>query len=355
MKVVILGLGQRGIGYLRYLERKPVGDLEILGGVEINPRRLVAARRRFPATTFAAALADFPEADTVLVCTLLPTRLQTIQSLPTNIKHVILEKPIALPSEIPVTIAALVGRTVHVPLVLRFTALYRELRKLAHSRKQPPDRIKVELDLHHRHGTSYLRRQQVEGFLQNKVCHDLDLTEFLLGQTFVTPVTRTAQAEPSSPPPPEGRGTHCSRCPLFDSCQYRFDPRVNNYVLVTQELEDWNQCVYPLPQPQVTGHTLAATLSGGTVFEMHIRLFADEADRRVTLHWGKQDTLVCSYRSRTIVHQEHTKEVLNLSKEKYVGHQDGDVEFLKTAAQNAHNHKHTLFTQAQRMAYLLAD
>jgi predicted dehydrogenase len=341
---------------LRYLERKPVKGLRVLGGVEINPRRLAAARARFPRIPFTAALADFPQADTVVVCTLLPARLCILNSLPANIRHVVLEKPIALPTEIPATVAALAGRTVHVPLVLRFTALYRQLRQLVRSRGgKPPVKMKIELHLHHRHGTSYLRRQQVEGFLQNKVCHDLDLTEFILDQTFTAPPARTVRTEHDSPPPPPNRATHCSRCPRFDSCRYRFDPGVNNYVLVTHDLEDWDRCVHPLPAPRVTGYTLHATLSEGTQFELVIRLFADQADRVVTLSWATENTLVCSYRKRTITDQAKNTELLNLTHQKYVGHQDGDVEFLRKASQNARANKHTLYTQAQRMAHLLAD
>ena len=357
--VVIIGLGQRGLGYLKYLARQPVSGIQVIGALELQPKRRKHAKTLYPELKIVSGWYDkdrnpvFLECNTVFVCTLLPIRVVVLRKLPPNVRHILMEKPIALPRQVELVSSLVVNRTVHVPLVLRFTELYRSLRRVIRVYPARLSKVHYQLDLNRIHGISYVRRRHAEGFLQNKVCHDLDLLCFVMNTSITTSINVTVTTE-SVTQEPEGRATHCSQC-SETRCAYRFNPRKNNYVLVTDKtnLRGHDSCVYPLitKQPLVTGYKLTFGMEGVPVC-LEVALFTDQSNRTINLHWCDGHQVVTNYHDRTIIDVKGA-ELYNFQSRKYIGHQNGDISFLHQMRLDAQKAQHTLFQQSKNLVQII--
>ncbi len=233
MKFVLLGAGQRGMIYARYVHQK---GHSITAVAEKDPVKREIAAREFgiPAERCfadAAALLALPKmADAAIIATM--DRDHFSQAMPAMEKgyHLLLEKPISPIPEETLAIeekARETDRRVVVCHVLRYTPFFREIKK-----QLDAGAIGKIVTMQHNEniGNFHMAHSFVRGnwrrsdtaspLIMQKSCHDMDLLVWLIGSGCrqVSSFGSLAYFRPENAP--AGAAERCADCPYQDSCRF---------------------------------------------------------------------------------------------------------------------------------------
>lgn len=215
-------------------------------------------------------------------------------------KPVFLEKPIATTADDARAIHLMAKRhnvPVQIGFVLRYSPFYTAIREVLQSGTigkiemlDLGDHLSVD------HGASYRRRWHRKakwsgGLIVHKGCHDLDLVEWLTGQTVRTVISTGGGGIFNDRPAP---ATHCSACMEAAICRHRF---VGQHLFVADaernniSLFDLDRCVYGLDQDIVEFQSVLMDLSDGARASLRIDAYNPVKSERTIFVAGELGTL----------------------------------------------------------------
>ena len=319
VSVVVVGAGQRGTGYARWVMRHP--DRASVVGVA-EPRE--ARRARFAAEHGVAArhaAADWRQladrgrlADAVLICTQDRMHAEPAEAFAALGYHILLEKPMAPDEEACRRIVAAVekaGVVLAVGHVLRYTPYTRAVKEIVES-GQPGDIMSVQhLEpvgfWHHAHSYvrgNWRRAGLASSMLMAKSCHDLDWLAYILGRAPLRVSSFGSLTHFTAANRPADAADRCVACPVEASCPYSA-PRLYRTLLDQGEhrwplsavVEDftpaaldeglrngpYGRCVYTCDNDVVDHQVLALEFPGGTTATFTMTAFSQAAHRSTRL------------------------------------------------------------------------
>ncbi len=261
VKVGIVGTGQRGKAFAEHIRSNSYAEITAL--CDTNRERLYSFARQFSLskvklTTVIDQFLAGNLVDTVIVT--VPDRYHkevAIKSFDAG-KHVMIEKPMALTVEDCKDIIRArekADRVLQVGFVLRYTPFCRKIKQLLdQGRLGQIMSINAAEYLSVSHSASYMRRWHRKkansgSFIMAKCCHDIDMMNWLTNSlpTHVASFGDNNFFLPSKQP-----ATHCSVCPVRNSCPYCFDQEGfdGELVFMTEDDKvnpskyDFDLCVY---------------------------------------------------------------------------------------------------------------
>ena len=235
VSVVIIGAGERGAGYARWVRRHP--DRALVVGVaephEVRRARC-AAGHGIPAQNVATDWTDLAGrarfADAVLICTQDRMHVEPAEAFAAAGYHILLEKPMA-PDEAGcrriVAAVEKAGVMLAVGHVMRYTPYTRAVRQVVGS-GQLGDIMSVEhLEpvgfWHQAHSYvrgNWRRAGLAASMLLAKSCHDLDWLACILGRAPLRVASFGSLTHFTAANRPAGAADRCVACPVEADCPY---------------------------------------------------------------------------------------------------------------------------------------
>ena len=319
VSVVIIGAGERGAGYARWVQRHP--DRALAVGVaepdEVRRARC-AAGHGIPARNVAADWRDLAGrarfADAVLICTQDRMHAEPAEAFAAAGYHILLEKPMA-PDEAGcrriVAAVEKAGVMLAVGHVMRYTPYTRAVKQVVRS-GQLGDIMSVEhLEpvgfWHQAHSYvrgNWRRADLAASMLLAKSCHDLDWLAYILGRAPLRVASFGSLTHFTAANRPAGAADRCVACPVEADCPYSA-PRLYQGLLargehrwplsaVIQEftaaalqeaLRDgpYGRCVYACDNDVVDHQVVALEFPGATTATFTMTAFTRAAGRATRL------------------------------------------------------------------------
>ena len=233
MKFVLIGAGQRGMIYAKYVckyghEISAVAEPDRIKREIAGDRFGIPAEYRFPD---GDALLGGPKlGDAAIIATM--DRDHYHEAIPAMEKgyHLLLEKPISPVPEETLAIeetAARTGRHVTICHVLRYSPFFRELKKAVTDGKigrvitiQHNENIGNFHIAHSFVRGNWRRSDLASSLIMQKSCHDMDLLVWLAGSPCESVASFGDLAYFRRENAPEGSAQRCCDCPLKDSCRF---------------------------------------------------------------------------------------------------------------------------------------
>ena len=362
LSCVVIGVGQRGMGYIKYLNLKPLKSIKIVGIMETNFTFRARALQKFPHLKVFETCNDILSCETVncvFVCTQDVFHVSVFRELFESPRYrglaIVLEKPVTTNSldlqymKDVFTTLVQKNTTIHVPFVLRFTEIFRALKKAIVNPKQVMQ-INVELNLSNAHSSSFFRRQHTHEFIQTKVCHDVDLLSFLMRDEITS--VRVERGH-TIPPKPKNAKPNCSKCPELPTCPMGFHPKKNNFVVVCdiEDLNDADKCGFDYP-PIPTFYMVICTFKHRKIVAyVTVNMFSKTPNRIVSVV-SPGEVMSCNYQKKTITKNEN---IVYKFEKRSIGHQNGDLRFLKRMAENYTAKTHTLLKEGIQTSEVLIN
>lgn len=260
IRIGLVGTGQRGRAYMRELVKAQDIDVACLCDAQRDRLEAFAAQTGASGATLTTELDALLSGDLVeAVIVAVPDRFHkevAVRAFEAG-KHVLIEKPMALTIEDCRAIARAKessGCMLQVAFVLRHTPFYAKVKEvvdtgalgqimsLAMTEHLGVDHSAATMRRWHR------KRENCGSFLMAKCCHDLDVMNWLLE---TRPVAVASFGDTNFFTPAKRPATHCSACPVADSCPYRFDVDADDsfvYMTPTDKRDpsrnDFDLCVY---------------------------------------------------------------------------------------------------------------
>ncbi len=235
VSLIVVGAGQRGTGYARWVRRHP-DRAAVLAVAEPSPAR----RARLAAEhgiTPENAVTDWTElagrgrlADAVLICTQDRMHAEPAEAFAALGYHILLEKPMA-PDEAGcrriVAAVEKAGVMLAVGHVMRYTAYTRAVKQIADS-GQLGDIMSVQhLEpvgfWHQAHSYvrgNWRRSDLATSMLMAKSCHDLDWLQYILGRAPLRVSSFGSLAHFTAANRPPGAADRCVACSVEPDCPY---------------------------------------------------------------------------------------------------------------------------------------
>lgn len=363
----IIGLGQRALGYVKYIYKRAL-PFELLGVYDTNQMyqdTFLSKIKRFvkvPPIKYKSIEEmrnDRDSIDLVFICTPDDTHLATLSEVVEWCTHTILEKPITITYEESVRMSQMVSsnptsqRFIHVPLVLRFTNHYKQLKQeVSDASIGNMIQVQMTLSLTVSHTASYQRRwhrlrSKSGGFLVTKCCHDIDLLHWLISSLpkYVVSFSRNKTFGVQK------KADGCSTCDpkVKDSCAYEFDGR---YV-VKSDMEDigvYDRCVYDEKNESIDGQQVLLHFENGVLCSYNVRMFQPESTRTMELTFEYATIRSCFKTNRIhISYNDGRGDRVLYPEYDAIGHNGGDIAFLTHVYSNIVDHEsesHTLFEES---------
>ncbi|HTQ90002.1 MAG TPA: Gfo/Idh/MocA family oxidoreductase, partial [Streptosporangiaceae bacterium] len=319
VSIVVVGAGQRGAGYARWVRRHP-DRASVVAVAEPRPvpRARLAAEHGIPAGNVAADWRELAGrgrlADAVLICTQDRMHAEPAEAFAELGYHILLEKPMA-PDEAGcrriVAAAEKAGIMFAVGHVLRYTAYTRAVKEIVSSGQLGEIMSVQHLEpvgfWHQAHSYvrgNWRRSDQATSMLMAKSCHDLDWLQHILGRAplRVSSFGRLTHFTAANRPP--GAADRCVACPVEASCPYSA-PRLYRGLLEAGEhrwplsvvVDDvtpaaldealasgpYGRCVYACDNDAVDHQVVALEFSGGITATFTMTAFSRPADRSTRL------------------------------------------------------------------------
>ncbi len=232
-KIVVFGLGARGLIYANYAVKKP-DEYALVAIIENNPERVERARCDYPGVPVFTDYKDFLkekiEADIVAVATQDNDHKEHAIAMMAAGYDLLLEKPIAnnLSDCMDIYEASKkYDRRVVVCHVLRYTPFYSTVKRIIDS-----GRLGEVITIHASENVGYYHQAHsfIRGPWRNKAesspmilakcCHDMDIIRYLMGEECVSVSSFGDLYYFNEEHAPEGATSYCSDCPNTD-CVYR--------------------------------------------------------------------------------------------------------------------------------------
>ena len=232
-KIVIFGLGARGIIYANYASKNPE-QFEIAAIIENNPKRIEMARATFPAVpvfdNYKDFLAENIDADIVAVATQDNDHKEHAVAMMEAGYDLLLEKPIANNVQDCMAIyeaSKKYSKKVVVCHVLRYTPFYSTVKRIIDSGK-----LGEVITIHASENVGYYHQAHsfIRGPWRNKAesspmilakcCHDMDILRYLMGEECIAISSFGDLFYFNESHAPEGATQYCSDCPHTD-CVYK--------------------------------------------------------------------------------------------------------------------------------------
>ena len=319
VSVVIIGAGERGTGYARWVRRHP--DRALVAGVaephEVRRARFVAGHG-IPAQNVAADWRDLAGrarfADAVLICTQDRMHAEPAEAFAAAGYHILLEKPMA-PDEAGcrriVAAVEKAGVMLAVGHVMRYTPYTRAVKQVVGS-GQLGDIMSVEhLEpvgfWHQAHSYvrgNWRRAGLAASMLLAKSCHDLDWLAYILGRAPLRVASFGSLTHFTAANRPAGAADRCVACPVEADCPYSA-PRLYRGLLERGEhrwplsvvIEDftaaaleealrdgpYGRCVYACDNDVVDHQVVALEFPGATTATFTMTAFTRAAGRATRL------------------------------------------------------------------------
>ena len=351
--VGVIGMGQRGYGYVRYLNRYIVENINVIGYYDVrsvqNNRVLLQRLIKFRSLS---DLLNNTQINTLFICTHVQDRLQILEKILKTCKKytILLEKPICYSMcnlRKIIQFKNNTSSTIHIPLIIRFTKLLKKFKQ--HIKHHISDLASLDytLNINNNHSSSYFRRQHVEGFLMHKVCHDLDIIEFVTQDYIYDIKMGTVTRHPIEI---SGKKSgNCKSCQLYDTCDYRFDFKKSNYVVIP-DIEDVGAnhdiCIYNTPKlPSHYNLNIKMKNNKKMKVVFKINLFSKKSNRTIQIGFKRsKDIYTFDYFNKTI--KKNNNVIFKDNTKLSIGHQNGDVNFIKEMMANSLINKDTLFKRS---------
>jgi predicted dehydrogenase len=319
ISIVVIGAGQRGVGYARWARRHP-DRASVVAVAEPSPvrRARLAAEHGIPAGNVAADWRELAGrgrlADAVLICTQDRMHAEPAEAFAALGYHILLEKPMA-PDEAGcrriVAAVEKAGALFAVAHVLRYTPYTRAVREIVTS-GQLGDIMSVQhLEpvgfWHHAHSYvrgNWRRSDLATSMLMAKSCHDLDWLQYVLGRAPLRVSSFGSLAHFTAAHRPEGAADRCVACSVETSCPYSA-PRLYRGLLdrgehrwplsvviddfSPQALEEalrsgpYGRCVYACDNDAVDHQVVALEFPGATTATFTMTAFTEAGHRRTQL------------------------------------------------------------------------
>ena len=246
-------------------------------------------------------------------------------------------------------------RLIHVPLVLRFTNHYKQLKQeVSDGSLGSMIQAHMTLSLTVSHTASYQRRwhrlrSNSGGFLVTKCCHDIDLLHWLISSLPKRVVSFSRNKTFTVPKKASG----CSTCDpqVKESCAYEFDGR---YV-VKSDMEDmsvYDRCVYNEENESIDVQQVLLHFENGVLCSYNVRMFQPESTRIVELMFEHATIRSCFKTNRIHISYNDGRGDKYLYPEyDAIGHNGGDIAFLNHVHSNLtdsgpESQSHTLFEES---------
>ena len=319
VSIVVVGAGQRGAGYARWVRRHP-DRASVVAVAEPRPvpRAHLAAEHGITAGNVAADWRELAGrgrlADAVLICTQDRMHAEPAEAFAELGYHILLEKPMA-PDEAGcrriVAAVEKAGIMFAVGHVLRYTPYTRAVKEIVAS-GQLGDIMSVQhLEpvgfWHQAHSYvrgNWRRSDQATSMLMAKSCHDLDWLQYILGRAPLRVSSFGSLTHFTAANRPPGAADRCVDCSVEASCPYSA-PRLYRDLLERGEhrwplsvvIDDFTPaaldaalasgpygwCVYACDNDAVDHQVVALEFSGGITATFTMTAFSRPADRSTRL------------------------------------------------------------------------
>jgi len=232
-KLVVFGLGARGIIYANFAKKYPE-KFALTAIIENNPKRLENAKTVYPGVRLFSNYHDFLaakiEADIVAVATQDDDHKEHAIAMMEAGYDLLLEKPIANNKEDCLAIyeaSKQYNRKVVVCHVLRYTPFYSTVKRIIDSGK-----LGEVITIHASENVGYYHQAHsfIRGPWRNKAqsspmilakcCHDMDILRYLMGEECVSVSSYGDLYYFNKEHAPEGATKYCSECPHTE-CIYK--------------------------------------------------------------------------------------------------------------------------------------
>jgi predicted dehydrogenase len=341
----LIGLGQRALGYVKYIHKRSL-PFRLLGVYDQNTKyqtTFLSKIKRYTLdhppkgyTSIGDMKKDRDRIQSVFICTPDNTHLSVLSSVVDWNIHIVLEKPITTTHEDSIKMLDVVSNYssfIHVPLVLRFTNHYREVKRLLSNETMGKlVQVQMTLGLTVSHTASYQRRwhrlrSKSGGFIVTKCCHDVDLLHWLIDSQPKHISSFSRNSTFAHPKKADG----CAECPehVKDPCVYDFDGR---YVVKT-DMEDigvYDRCVYDVENESIDGQCAILLYENGVLCSYNIQMFQPESSRSMEIICEHGRIRSCFNTNRIEVTYTDDRETgIYYPKYDAIGHSGGDVQFLE--------------------------
>jgi len=363
----IIGLGQRALGYVKYIYKRSL-PYELLGVYDTNQMyqdTFLSKIKQFVRSSpkeyksIEGMRNDRDIIDLVFICTPDNTHITILSEVVGWCAHIILEKPITITYDESKCMLNMVSsmitpnRFIHVPLVLRFTNHYKQLKQeVLDTSLGNMIQVHMTLSLTVSHTASYQRRwhrlrSNSGGFIVTKCCHDIDLLHWLISSLPKYVVSFSRNKTFTSKKKADG----CSTCDpkVKESCVYEFDGR---YV-VKSDMEDigvYDRCVYDDKNESIDGQQVLLQFKNGVLCSYNVCMFQPESTRAIELTFERATIRSCFKTNRIhITYNDGRGDRVIYPEYDAIGHHGGDIAFLNHVYSNIADkgsESHTLFEES---------
>lgn len=345
--VIIFGAG-RGLLFARLIAEQ-LPEHRVAALVEIAQSAHPRLRQRLDEYGLAStaiystqeeALAQFPDANAVLIVTPNTTHAAYLKLCLAHGKHVLLEKPVAADWSDAAEIAHLADSTdriVQLGFVLHYSPFYRQVKKVVESGVlgtlvNMQFNIRRDLDTEFMRGWRRLTRN-TGGLLNEKSSHDLDIIRWLKRDQ-AEPVELFSFGGRAFFPRDPDRPSHCSQCDDA-KCPFRFHAEVYDerpYNLIP-DFDQLGRCVYRTDADLITDQSVLIRFSDDTHGAFNMTAISGDVDRTVILH-GTTGYLSGSLKEMQLTvsdYRNNTTETIDLRSEAELAdmHGGGDIPILR--------------------------
>lgn len=340
----IVGVGQRGVGYIKQLERWKESPFKVTEIYDTCKSALVTVHRKYSHLRVLKSTDDVrnSQCEVIFICTPDATHLQVLCSLldPSKKRAFVVEKPISVllsEHEIIRRLPSDLGQlqTLHFPLILRFTAMAKKLRNLVYHASSQVKNVTLNLYLSMKHSTSYRRRRKTHPFVKNKLVHDIDMISYVLKSNRVLEFKQETGVKHHYPVPPKNRALKCRDCTITNCI---FDYRVPPNYSGPRDIEDTNdECFYGIrtDDPDFLSFSLHFEDIKAPVFVNVFLFHPSNGNRELIINFDNGDMAKLDFKQGVVYKNDLTKykhDPLQKS-----GHMGGDINFLKEVEKNHFN------------------
>ena len=319
VSIVVVGAGQRGAGYARWVRSHPDrASVVAIAEPRPGPRARLAAEHGVTAGNVAADWRELAGrgrlADAVLICTQDRMHAEPAEAFAALGYHILLEKPMA-PDEAGcrriVAAAEKAGIMLAVGHVLRYTPYTRAVKEIVASGQlgeiMSVDHLEPVGFWHQAHSYvrgNWRRSDLATSMLMAKSCHDLDWLQYILGRAPLRVSSFGSLTHFTAANRPPGAADRCVACPVEASCPYSA-PRLYRGLLEAAELRwplsvviddfssaaldealasgPYGRCVYACDNDAVDHQVVALEFPGTTTATFTMTAFSRPAHRSTRL------------------------------------------------------------------------
>lgn len=370
MKVCVLGLGNRGHNYIRWMRLFCKKDIEVVAVCDKNPLRLENTQKAFKIPKAFGSddelFANGAIADAIIIATQDRDHIiHCTQAIDAGYKHILVEKPVSPDIEACERLLAYGkehGVDIVVCHVLRYSKHYAIIKKLIDDGEigdiMNINHVENVGDFHYAH--SYVRgcwhdSTETSPFIMAKCCHDFDLFHWFVGAPCVAVSSFGENRYFTHDYAPDGAAERCVDCKV--KCPYNAE---NLYIkdslikatfvkfmggAVTgkphptkddkyEALKNgsYGKCVYHADNNVADRQIVNMQFKNGAVVTHTATAFSNKMHRRTQICGSLGDIIADDLTAKITLCRYHGKKKVYRSKPWYLrilGHVDGDINLIK--------------------------